>query len=120
MDRAKQAYEARRNAPPWRAWHSSYRWQKRRAAQLRAQPMCEMCKARGVDRVATVANHIKRHQGDYHLFWFGELNSLCAACHNSDQQRAPFRQWTGEWQDLLPRSTISITNDMNIITTKRE
>jgi hypothetical protein len=49
--------------------------------------MCAMCKARGVDRVATVANHVKRHQGDYHLFWFGELSSLCAACHNSDQQR---------------------------------
>jgi 5-methylcytosine-specific restriction protein A len=49
--------------------------------------MCFMCKARGVDRVATVANHVIRHEGDYHLFWHGELNSLCAACHNSDQQR---------------------------------
>jgi 5-methylcytosine-specific restriction protein A len=49
--------------------------------------MCFMCKQRGVDRVATVANHVIRHQGNYHLFWHGELNSLCAACHNSDQQR---------------------------------
>src|SRR5947208_1619432 len=84
---AKQAYEARRNALPWRAWHSSYRWKQRRAAQLRAQPTCAWCKQRGVDRVATVAHHIIPHRGDYALFWHGELASLCASCHDIDAQR---------------------------------
>jgi hypothetical protein len=49
--------------------------------------MCVMCKARGVDRVATVANHATPHHGDYTAFWYGRLTSLCANCHDSDMQR---------------------------------
>src|SRR6187200_1769268 len=84
----KQAYEARRKTKqPWRAWYHTGRWQRVRAAQLAAHPLCEMCASRGVYRVATVANHIKRHEGNYELFWNGELSSLCKQCHDSDQQR---------------------------------
>jgi hypothetical protein len=49
--------------------------------------MCAMCKARGVDRVATVAHHVHKHDGSYELFWHGELESLCPSCHDSDMQR---------------------------------
>src|SRR6478672_5027190 len=84
---SKQAYETRRNAQPWRHWYWTQRWRKRSKAQLRSQPMCVLCQARGVDRPATVANHVVPHHGDHELFWHGELNSLCSACHNSDQQR---------------------------------
>ena len=49
--------------------------------------MCWMCKGRGVDRPATVANHATPHHGSYDLFWHGALNSLCKQCHNSDMQR---------------------------------
>jgi 5-methylcytosine-specific restriction protein A len=84
---SRQAYNAKRNAVPWRKWYKLQRWRDRRAAQLAAHPMCVMCKARGVDRPASVANHIKRHEGDYELFWFGQLNSLCKSCHDVDQQR---------------------------------
>ena len=49
--------------------------------------MCEMCKARGIDQVATVCNHITRHNGDGAAFWAGPFNSLCKQCHDSDQQR---------------------------------
>jgi 5-methylcytosine-specific restriction enzyme A len=86
---SKRAYEARRKATqPWQYWYTTRPWRKVRAAQLRAHPMCCMCKARGVDRVATVANHIVPHRGDPALFWDrANLNSLCASCHNSDQQR---------------------------------
>lgn len=84
---SKQAYEARRNAAPWRAWYKTQRWQNVRAAQLRASPMCSMCKSRGVDRVATVAHHVVPHGGDYASFWHGELSSSCASCHDSDMQR---------------------------------
>jgi 5-methylcytosine-specific restriction enzyme A len=49
--------------------------------------MCHMCKQRGVDRPATVCNHIIRHDGDYARFWHGPFNSLCKSCHDSDMQR---------------------------------
>ena len=85
---SKQAYEARRKANlPWRAWYKTSRWQRIRAAQLAVQPTCEMCKSRGIDRPATVCNHVRRHHGDPALFWSGPFNSLCKNCHDSDQQR---------------------------------
>ena len=88
MSDSRQAYEARRKAAlPWRAWYHTPRWRRLRATQLRAQPTCDMCKQRGVDRPATVCNHVVRHGGDETLFWSGPFNSLCETCHNSDQQR---------------------------------
>jgi 5-methylcytosine-specific restriction endonuclease McrA len=85
---ARPAYEARRNQElVWRAWYKTARWQRVRKQQLIAQPLCAMCKARGVDRPATVCNHIVRHNGNPDLFWRGPFNSLCKNCHDSDQQR---------------------------------
>jgi hypothetical protein len=52
-----------------------------------AHPMCAMCKQRGIDRAATVCNHVTRHEGNYDLFWSGPFNSLCKQCHDGDQQR---------------------------------
>jgi 5-methylcytosine-specific restriction enzyme A len=83
----KQFYEAKRRELPWRAWYTTARWQRIRATQLRAHPMCVMCKGRGVDRPATVANHIVPHHGDASLFWYGKLSSVCKSCHDSDMQR---------------------------------
>ncbi|WP_461455790.1 hypothetical protein [Parasphingorhabdus sp.] len=37
---------------------------------------------------ANVADHRDPHREDWHKFWFGELDSLCAPCHSSDKQRA--------------------------------
>ena len=42
-----------------------------------------MCLARKVTTPATIADHIVPHKGDEHLFYFGELQSLCQHCHNS-------------------------------------
>lgn len=36
---------------------------------------------------AQVADHVMPHRGDYHLFWFGQLQSLCVNCHNSTKQQ---------------------------------
>ena len=58
-----------------------------RAAQLAAQPLCFMCRQRGVDRPASVCNHATRHNGDQTAFWSGPFNSLCKSCHDTDQQR---------------------------------
>jgi len=67
--------------------YNDKRWLARRAAQLRAQPLCVMCKASGVVRLATVADHIVPHRGDLNVFWYGELQSLCTTCHNRHKQQ---------------------------------
>jgi len=67
--------------------YNDKRWLARRAAQLRAQPLCVMCKASGFIRLATVADHIVPHRGDPNLFWYGKLQSLCMTCHNNVKQQ---------------------------------
>lgn len=34
-----------------------------------------------------MADHVEPHRGDEQLFFYGELQSLCAAHHNSYKQR---------------------------------
>lgn len=63
------------------------RWRKRAKAQLQAEPLCRMCAVEGRVMAAQVADHIKPHRGDYQLFWFGELQSLCEACHNRTKRQ---------------------------------
>ena len=52
--------------------------------QLDKDPLCKMC---GDEKPpytpATVADHIIPHHDDPELFFNGELQSLCASCHNS-------------------------------------
>jgi hypothetical protein len=42
---------------------------------------------------ATQVDHIEPHGGSWHLFVFGAVQSLCAACHQakSDEQRRGYR-----------------------------
>lgn len=61
------------------------RWRNRRAAFLRANPLCVMCKASGRDVAARVADHIIPHRGDPALF-MGDLQALCSEHHNSLKQ----------------------------------
>jgi 5-methylcytosine-specific restriction protein A len=81
------------NEPSWR--HDKrktsergygWRWQKRRKAQLEAEPLCCMCQEEGRVTLATVADHIIPHKGDPELF-HGPLQSLCASHHSGDKQR---------------------------------
>jgi 5-methylcytosine-specific restriction protein A len=67
-----------------------YRWQKRREAQLRAQPLCRYCERKGMLTPASVADHITPHRGDEALF-NGPLQSLCATCHSSDKAKEEAR-----------------------------
>ena len=70
------------------AWSHLYdrKWQKCRAAQLRAHPLCRLCMdVRGLVTAASVADHVVPHRGDPVLFE-GPLQSLCAPCHNSWKQ----------------------------------
>ncbi len=72
---------------PWKGWYSLARWRRRRANQLAGEPLCRFHAARGEVVPATVADHIEPHRGDAHLFWYGKLQSLCKACHDSDKRR---------------------------------
>jgi hypothetical protein len=66
-------------------WYSSRRWKKRRAEQLKAEPLCWMCREEGKATAATVADHDPPHRGDEQKFWFGKLRSLCKRHHDSDK-----------------------------------
>ena len=63
-------------------------WKRRRAAHLSREPLCRLCTALGLVTPATVADHIVPHRGNDEAFFNGELQSLCAACHNAHKQRA--------------------------------
>lgn len=69
----------------WSSWYFKQRWRKRSRHQLRVHPLCAMCEARGVVTAAYAADHVIPHKGNERMFWFGELQSLCASCHSSSK-----------------------------------
>jgi len=76
-------------------WHHLYdtaRWKQMRRAQLQREPLCRMCKQRGVVRAATVADHEVPHKGDERLFFDAEnLQSLCDDDHTVTKARQEHR-----------------------------
>jgi hypothetical protein len=82
-----RAPRVRRPEPEHKRWYKTARWQRRRAEQLAAEPLCWRCLAAGRATLATVANHTVPHRGDADLFWNGKLDSQCKRHHDSDQQR---------------------------------
>ncbi len=91
MDRraSNREYDARRNARlEYRVWYGTPQWRALRASQLGKQPLCERCQSRGTIKPANVCHHRKAHKGDEALFWDPDnLASLCANCHDVDEQR---------------------------------
>ncbi len=79
--------EANRQRPVWWKWYKLPAWQARRAGQLRDEPLCQLCKARGLVVPATVANHKTPHRGNWLLFIEGALQSVCKPCHDGVIQR---------------------------------
>lgn len=71
----------------WSHLYNDVQWRKLRARQLRDDPLCRMCKARGQITLATICDHIEPHKGDIEKFWAGPFQSLCKPCHDSDKQR---------------------------------
>jgi len=70
----------------WHGWYNRANWRKRQQHQLRVQPLCEMCLREGRLTPATCVDHIEPHRGDYTKFRLGQLQSLCASCHNSTKK----------------------------------
>jgi 5-methylcytosine-specific restriction enzyme A len=82
--------KARRGALPLNKHQQLYnkqRWVKLRKRQLQKQPLCVRCAAAGSVALATVADHVVKHNGDLLLFWdHANLQSLCYPCHNRAKQ----------------------------------
>jgi 5-methylcytosine-specific restriction endonuclease McrA len=66
---------------PYDHWYFKERWRRKSRLQLKIEPLCRRCSLRGEVTPATCADHITPHRGDEQAFWFGALQSLCAACH---------------------------------------
>ena len=73
---------------PWRKWYKTAEWQQlRRECLAAALFTCARCRVIGKSR-DLVADHIKPHRGERDLFFDpGNLQCLCATCHNRDKQR---------------------------------
>lgn len=83
-------------AAHYHRWYGLACWKTRRARQLAKEPNCRRCKKRGRITIATVANHIVPHRGDWTLFTRGELESLCDTCHNASAQAEDLRGFSRE------------------------
>lgn len=70
----------------WAHLYNARSWRKRRAEQMRAEPLCRYCKRLGRITAATIADHIEPHRGDLIKF-AGPLQSLCKPCHDSVKAR---------------------------------
>jgi 5-methylcytosine-specific restriction protein A len=70
----------------WRGWYWTQRWRRRSRHQLRIEPVCRMCAARGLVVPATIADHVEHHGGDRNKFWLGKLQSLCKPCHDGPRK----------------------------------
>jgi 5-methylcytosine-specific restriction endonuclease McrA len=49
-------------------------------------PLCAYCLKAGRVVPAVAADHVVRHQGSINAFLLGELQSLCASCHNQTKR----------------------------------
>lgn len=76
-----------KEAADYRKLYSTVAWKAKRLTQLTAYPLCRLCEASALVVGAVIADHIEPHKGDLHLFWNGELQSLCKRCHDSAKQR---------------------------------
>lgn len=77
-----------------------WQWEKRRAAFLKAHPLCVFCERDGRVTLATVADHITPHRGDPVLFK-GPLQALCKTHHDGEK-----RSW-----EMFGRRTLRIGED---------
>jgi 5-methylcytosine-specific restriction enzyme A len=75
----------------WQHFYDTGFWHRRRKLLLTRHPLCKFCLDRGVVTVATVADHVERHNGDWNKFVLGKLQSLCADCHNSSKRLIEIR-----------------------------
>lgn len=77
-----RSHDEARGPQPWRLWYRSQRWREKALAQFAAHSLCSRCSTDHRPVAASVANHVIPHKGNETLFWEGELESVCAPCHD--------------------------------------
>jgi hypothetical protein len=80
----------------WRDWYQLEAWRRRRRLQLQAEPLCRMCLEHGITKPATIADHIRKHGGEFTRFMTDPLQSLCGHCHNSHKRKIELRGYSDE------------------------
>jgi hypothetical protein len=93
---SRHGWLAVRSMRPWHNLYKTKRWNVRRRAQLRSQPLCGMCHGLGIIKLATVADHVVPHRGNRQLFFAGELQSLCKSHHDRSKQGDERRGYSTE------------------------
>jgi 5-methylcytosine-specific restriction protein A len=84
-------------AQQWRGLYSLAAWRIARKAQLRQQPLCELCLKLKRHTPATVVNHRTPHKGDWKLFTEPTNHqSVCKPHHDGSIQSEERRGYTGE------------------------
>ena len=84
----------------WPLDYNNRKWRRRRAVQLKVEPLCRICQAQGRIEPAVEVDHIKPHRGDANEFFCGEIQSLCRKCHRAktiDEQRQKRGRWAKGW-----------------------
>jgi len=72
-------------------------WRKQRTYFLQSNPLCIMCKHKGMVTSATVVDHIIPHKGNHKLFWdVNNWQPLCKTHHDSDKRKMEVRNKIGE------------------------
>ena len=65
----------------------NYRWQQYRKQFLKNNPLCVECDKLGKLTLASVVDHIQKHEGNKALFWDSDNHqALCKHCHDSYKQ----------------------------------
>ena len=83
----------------WQHFYWSSSWLRRPKLQLKHEPLCRMCLAKGLVTPARVADHIEPHNGDWTKFRLGGLQSLCFDCHDRTKRRIELRGYSNEIDD---------------------
>jgi 5-methylcytosine-specific restriction protein A len=74
-------------AQDYRRRYRTARWQRTRAHQLQAEPLCQRCKREGRITAATICHHIDKTSKDNpETFFAGPFESRCKPCHDTIEQ----------------------------------
>ena len=88
MTESGKASGRNRDYGQFRALYRTNRWKQLSLRQRQKEPLCRMCKARGVIKLGTVCDHIDGHPANETeaKFWAGPFQTLCADCHSGDKR----------------------------------
>lgn len=63
--------------------YSSVTWRKLRRSILLNEPLCRLCKQKGIIKQATIIDHIVPYKTTDEFFDYDNLQPLCVQCHNA-------------------------------------